>query len=69
MSNRRKFAPTLFVSLFVAFMGFAASSNMASNPRFATFRSIDVVRLIAGGMCFGVALVGLVMFFIGRRSS
>jgi hypothetical protein len=49
-------------------MGLAALSNTASNPRFATFHTIDVVRLIAGGMCFGAALTALLIFFSGRRS-
>jgi hypothetical protein len=69
MSNRRKFVPNLFVPLFTALMGFVAFFNMASSPRFATFHAVDVVRLIAAGMCFGAALVGLVMFFRSGRSS
>ena len=44
MTNRRKFAPKVFVPLFIASMGLAAFSNMASSPRFATFQTIDVVR-------------------------
>ena len=54
--------------LFIATMGFAAFVNMASSPRFATFHTIDVVRLIASGMCFGAALAALLIFFVGFRS-
>ena len=68
MTNRRTFAPKVFVPLFIAFMGLAALSNMASSPRFATFQTIDVVRLIASGMCFGAALAALLIFFGGPRS-
>ena len=53
MRNPRTFTPKVFVPLFIATMGFAAFTNMASSPRFATFHTIDVVRLIASGMCFG----------------
>ncbi len=67
MSNRRTFAPKVFVPLFIASMGLAAFSNIASSPRFATFQTIDVVRLIASGMCFGAALAALLIFF-GPRS-
>ena len=49
-------------------MGFAAFVNMASSPRFATFHTIDVVRLITSGMCFGAALAALLIFFVGFRS-
>ena len=68
MSNRRTFASKVFVPLFIASMGLAAFSNMVSSPRFATFHTIDVVRLIASGMCFGAALAALLIFFGGPRS-
>lgn len=67
MNDRRKFAPKLFVPLFIASMGLAAFSNAASSPRFATFPTIDVVRLVVSGMCVGAALAALVIFF-GPRS-
>ena len=68
MRNRRTFPPKVFVPLFIAAMGFAAFANMAGSPRFATFQTIDVVRLIASGMCFGAALAALLIFFVGSRS-
>ena len=68
MNNRRKFAPKVFVPLFIASMGLVAFSNVASSPRFASFQSIDVVRLIASGMWFGAALAALLIFFGGSRS-
>ncbi len=68
MSNRRS-RVRVFIPLFMAFMGVAALSNAVSSPRFSTFRAVDVVRLVASGMCFGAALVALVTFFRGRRSS
>jgi len=49
-------------------MGLAALSNVAARPRFETFHAVDVVGLIAAGMCFGAAIFTLVMFFRGRRS-
>ncbi len=65
MSNRRKLAP-FWVSLLFGLISFF---NIVGNPRFATFRASDVVHLIATGMCFGVALATLVVFFRGPRSS
>ena len=41
--------------------------NMAGNPRFETIRAVDVVRLIGVGMCFGVALVGLIIILRKRQ--
>ncbi|HEY7497426.1 MAG TPA: hypothetical protein VH740_02880 [Vicinamibacterales bacterium] len=68
MNNRRRFAPRVAVPLFIAFMGLAAFSNMASSPRFATFQTIDVVRLMASGVCLGASLAALLIFFGGPRS-
>ena len=39
--------------------GFAAFINILGNPRFQDIRSVDVVRLIAIGACWGIAFVGL----------
>ena len=64
----RTSAPKVFVPLFIAFMGLAAFSNMANSSRFAMFHAVDVVRLIASGMCFGAALAALLIFFGGRGS-
>jgi hypothetical protein len=64
-----KIAPGMFVPVFLVFMGIVAFYNAATSPSFVTFRAVDVVRLIAVGMCFGAALVALIMFFRGHRSS
>lgn len=69
MTNQRKAAPRIFVPIFLVFMGIVAFSNAASKPSFDSFRAIDVVRLIAVGVCFGAALVSLIVFFRDRRSS
>ena len=66
MSNRLK---PYFVPLFQAFFGLFALLNVASRPRFETFRMVDVVTLIGVGMCFGAALVSLVMLFRDHRSN
>jgi hypothetical protein len=50
-------------------VGLIGFYNAASKPRFETFHEVDVVQLIATGMCFGAAVAMLVMFFRGRRSN
>lgn len=65
MSNRRRLAPFLVPLLF----GLVSLFNIVGNPRFATFRAVDVVQLIATGMCFGAALASLVMILRDPRSS
>ena len=66
MKNRRKVVAGIFAPLLVGLVGL---SNVASKPRFETFHAVDVVQLIASGMCFGAALAVLVMFFRGRISN
>jgi hypothetical protein len=43
------------------FLGFAAFTNILREPRFQNIRSLDVVRLIAIGACWGVAVAGLAL--------
>ena len=65
MSNRRKLVP-FWVPLLFGLMGFI---NIIGNRRLATLHGSDIVQLIAIGMCVGVALATLVVFFRGPRSS
>jgi hypothetical protein len=57
MPSRKLF--TFFFAVFF-FGGVAALSNVFGNPRFATIRAVDMVHLIAVGLCFGAALMALV---------
>ena len=66
MRNRRQVVSGVFVVVAVGLIGLY---NVASKPRFETFHALDVVQLIATGMCFGAALGMLVMFLCGRRSN
>jgi len=65
MTRQRGNAPKIVVPLFIGFMGLASLLNVTSSPGFAAFRSIDVVRLLASGMCFGAAIASLAILWIG----
>ena len=41
--------------------------NILGNPQFQNIRTLDVVRLMAIGACWGVAVAGLALL-IGSRS-
>jgi hypothetical protein len=41
--------------------------SMAARTRFEAIRALDVVQLIGAGMCFGVALVGIVIILRKRQ--
>jgi hypothetical protein len=44
----------LFVALFLSVLGLG---SLTRNPRFSTFHSVDMIQLLASGICLGVALV------------
>jgi membrane associated rhomboid family serine protease len=47
----KKTPPAILVIL-----GVVALMNVVRNPRFEVFHTVDVLSLIASGLCFGVAL-------------
>ena len=51
-------------AIIVACNGLILFSSVAANPRFETFHTLDVIRLMIAGASFGVALVLLIQFFI-----
>ncbi len=57
---------TVFRSLAILAMGIPPLVNSIGNPRLAGLRGPDVLRLIAIGLCVGLALG---VFLGGRRSS
>ena len=60
MNNRRRF-PRIFFLL--TLFGVMNLLTMLSSPAWANIRVVDIVRLIGTGMCFGAALVSLVLYF------
>lgn len=43
--------------------------NLMHQPRFAAYRTVDVVQLTGTGVCYGVALVAFFMLLRGPRAS
>ena len=68
MSNRRKPFHFLWAALFTAFMGLVAFSGVASKPRFETFHTLDVIRLMTAGAAIPVTLMLILFFIRGPRS-
>jgi hypothetical protein len=65
MRNRSQTVSSVLVLVSVGLIGLY---TVSSKPRFEMFHAVDVVQLIASGMCFGAALSMLVMFFRGRSN-
>ena len=41
-------------------LGLIAFGNVSRNARFALIHTVDVLQLVVCGMCFGIALAGLI---------
>ena len=41
-------------------IGLIGFGNVSRNARFASFHTVDILQLLASGMCFGIALASLV---------
>ncbi len=41
--------------------------HLSEQARFQAFHTVDVVQLLATGMCYGVALAGLLTLYVKPR--
>jgi ABC-type nickel/cobalt efflux system permease component RcnA len=48
-----------------AIVGLTALLTVIGRPRFQTYHTVDALELVASGLCFGIAFVGLVRVFRG----
>lgn len=66
MANRRRLVISTFVPLVIGAIGMF---NVARYPSFVAIPSVDVVQLVASGMCFGVALVSIITLLRKPRTN
>jgi hypothetical protein len=60
-----KLATGAFLPLVIGLFGLF---DLMQRPRFAGFHRVDVVQLIASGMCFGIALTAVIEFIRKPRA-
>ncbi len=61
--QRRMRRVPLALGPFAALWGLFAFGGVASNPRFETIHTLDVIRLMTAGAGFAVAIFSLILFF------
>jgi multisubunit Na+/H+ antiporter MnhB subunit len=61
--QRRMRRSRVAMAIITACLGLFAFSSVASKPRFETYHTLDVIRLMIAGAGFAVALVLLIQFF------
>ena len=66
MRKGQKGLGTYFVLIVIGSIGFF---ELTQKPRFQTFHTVDVLQLIATGMCYGVALAGIIALLLRRPTA
>jgi len=56
-SRRQSFISTIVIALVAGIVGLA---TVTSRPRFSGYATVDVLELLASGLCFGIAFAGIV---------
>ena len=64
MTDQRRFAPVAVLLLF----GILSLTSVLTRPQVASYRGPDVLQIFGSGMCFGAAIVRLVIFVRERGS-
>ena len=59
MEQPRRKAAVSSIAIALVF-GIIALTTVAGRPRFSGYATVDVIQLLASGMCFGIAFAGLV---------
>jgi hypothetical protein len=63
MFRRRSLFPAVMLPLI---LGVAGLVHLMGQPRFAVYRTVDVVQMTGSGFCFGIAFCALIVFFRTR---
>ena len=65
MADRK--LPIVVVLLLPLIVGLAGLNRVMQSPQFESYRTVDVIQLLGSGVCFGVAMTGLVFVFVRSR--
>lgn len=66
MRTRKPLISAIFIPVLIGSVGLI---HLTQQPRFQAFHNVDILQLIASGMCFGVALAALIALMRGPRST
>lgn len=65
--RRRPLLAVLILPLILVIVGFAGLNRVMQSPSFAMYRTVDVVQFLGSGVCFGVAMVLIIIGLRGVR--
>ena len=66
VSNRKRLPVVVWIMpLLIGLLGF---NRVMQSPQFESYRTVDVIQLVASGAGFGVALTGLLVMRLRPRT-
>jgi hypothetical protein len=65
--RKRPLIAVLILPVIVVIVGFAGLNRVMQSPNFAMYRTVDVVQFLGSGVCFGVAMVLIIIMLRGVR--
>ena len=68
MTNWRKAFRGIYAAVILIVIGTVAFFNAGSATGYDKFRTTEVFRLVAAGMCYGVAMIIVILYFWRDRS-
>jgi hypothetical protein len=66
MSDRKR--PPVVLLIIPLLIGLLGFYRLAESPQFESYRTVDVIQLVATGACIGVALTGLMVRLLRPRT-
>ena len=66
MPNRKR--PPVVALIIPLYFGLLGFYRVTQSPQFESYRTVDVIQLVASGGCFGVALTGLMVMLLRPRT-
>jgi hypothetical protein len=64
MTNRKR--PPVVIWIILMLIALGGVYGVTQRPSFAMYRTVDIVQLLGSGVCFGAAMVGVIVSFIRR---
>ena len=65
MIDRKR--PPVVIWIIPLIIGLVGLNRVMQSPSYGLYRTVDVVQLLGSGVCFGAAMVGLIISVRRRR--
>ena len=66
MADRKR--PLVVAWIMPLLIGLLGFYRVAQSPHFESYRTVDVIQLVASGACFGAALAALIFWLVRPRA-